>query len=191
MDQIRSFIAIELPEDLKRSLARFRDGLKKDTPSGVRWVDPEGIHLTLKFLGNVSTDRLGELAIAVERAVKGIPPFSLEAGGTGVFPNPGKTRIAWVGLGGDMAKLIWLQKRIEDECAAEGFERDTRVFSPHLTIARVNDHVPLLGRRAFGQQVISAHFHTVRFGITSVNLMKSDLERTGAVYTRMAFSRLG
>ena len=92
MEQIRSFIAIELPDELKLELAQLEARLKLGEQSWVKWVDPYSIHLTLKFLGSIAADRVGEITRAMEEAVQGIPPFHLEVKDLGVFPNLRRVR---------------------------------------------------------------------------------------------------
>ena len=84
MEQIRSFVAIELPDELKLALTQLQEQLQSGSRVPVRWVDPYNIHLTLKFLGDISTDMVSRITAALEGAARGIPPFHLEAGGTGV-----------------------------------------------------------------------------------------------------------
>ena len=83
MEQVRSFVAIELPDELRLALTRLQDQLKSGKPTCVKWVDPGSIHLTLKFLGNIGTDMVGKVTTALEEAVRGISPFRLEAKGSG------------------------------------------------------------------------------------------------------------
>src|SRR3989304_906792 len=101
MEQIRSFIAIELPDELKLALGQLEIQLKAGKPSSVKWVDPHSIHLTLKFLGNIALDRTGEITRAMEEATQGIPPFHLAVKELGVFPNLRRVQVAWVGISGE------------------------------------------------------------------------------------------
>jgi len=94
MEPIRSFIAIELPDELKSELTRLEARLKSDNQPGVKWVNPDSIHLTLKFLGNIAADRTGEITRAMENAVQGISPFHLEVKELGVFPNLRRAQVA-------------------------------------------------------------------------------------------------
>ena len=89
MEQLRSFIAIELPDELKLALTRLQDQLKSGKQASVKWVDPYSIHLTLKFLGNIGTDMVDKITIVMEETVQGIPPFYLEVKGLGAFPSLG------------------------------------------------------------------------------------------------------
>ncbi|MEE8330353.1 MAG: RNA 2',3'-cyclic phosphodiesterase, partial [Acidimicrobiia bacterium] len=93
MEQVRSFVAIELPDELKRELVGLVDRLRADSPPVARWVDPASVHLTLKFLGDVAADRLDAVMAALTVAVEDFAPFRLEVGGLGVFPNPNRVRV--------------------------------------------------------------------------------------------------
>ncbi|MBA7709959.1 RNA 2',3'-cyclic phosphodiesterase [subsurface metagenome] len=100
MERIRSFIAIELPDELRLELGQLEAQLKSGEQSWVKWVDPNSIHLTLKFLGNIAIDRTAEITGAMEEAARGIPPFNLGVKDLGVFPNLKRAQVAWVGLNG-------------------------------------------------------------------------------------------
>ena len=105
MEQIRSFIAIELPDELRRKLGQLETQLKSGKQPGVRWVNPESIHLTLKFLGNIGIDRTGEITRAMEEAAQVVAPFHLEIKDLGVFPNLKRVQVVWVGVSGEVDKL--------------------------------------------------------------------------------------
>ncbi|MEE9399071.1 MAG: RNA 2',3'-cyclic phosphodiesterase, partial [Dehalococcoidales bacterium] len=113
MEQVRSFIAIELPGEVKSELNRLQAQLKVGNSPSVKWVDPYGIHLTLKFLGSIAATMIDEIREAMETAAQGIPPFHLEVKDLGVFPNLRRVRVAWVGISGDLTRLSQLQQRIE------------------------------------------------------------------------------
>ena len=139
MEQIRAFVAIELPDELKLALARLQDRLKSGRAAPVKWVDPHGIHLTLKFLGDISSDMAGKVTSALEEAVRGISPFQLETGGLGAFPDLRRVQIVWVGLTGEVSRLSQLHKSIEAGLSGLGFLPEKRAFTPHLTLARLRD----------------------------------------------------
>jgi len=188
METVRLFVAVELPAGLKQELVELVGRLRLEGgQSGVRWTDPQGIHLTLKFLGNVATGRLEEIASVLEGAVRGVAPFRLGVSGLGVFPNPRRVRVAWVGLSGDLDVLGRLQKQVEAALASLGFEAEARGFTPHLTLARVRDQVPPGEREAFGRLILGASFES-RQGIEvgAISLMRSQLTRQGAVYSRIS-----
>src|SRR3989304_1939732 len=113
MEQVRSFIAIELPQQVKTCLSDLERELKRGRHSAIKWVSPEGIHLTLKFMGNVETDKIDAVVKAIREAGEGIVSFHLELGELGAFPNFGRPRVAWVGLKGELDRLIALQKRLD------------------------------------------------------------------------------
>ena len=128
MEKIRSFIAMELPQDLKVQLAKLQSRLKTDRPR-VKWVSPDGIHLTLKFLGDVDAARIAQVTQAMTEAVKGIQSFELTVGQLGVFPNPQKVQVVWVGLEGDLTTLDSLYRQLEDSMAKIGFPPENRVLN--------------------------------------------------------------
>ena len=185
MDQIRSFIAIELPDELKRGLGRLQARLQ-DRP-GIKWVDPDSIHLTLKFLGDVAASRIGEITDAMEEAAGGVSPFRLKASGLGVFPNPRQTRVAWVGLEGDVESVTGLQQRLEASLARLGFTPETRRFTPHLTLARVRDRASPEERTGFGQAFTGANLDIeYAIKVSAIILIKSQLTRAGAIYSQIS-----
>jgi 2'-5' RNA ligase len=191
-EQIRSFIAIELPEEVRQGLARLRNGLQRDEHRFVKWVDPDGIHLTLKFLGNIPARRVKEVTQAMEGATQGISPFHLQISGLGVFPSLTRVRVFWVGIGGEMDKLSRLQQNIDSALGALGFAREERPFVPHLTLARIRQRASPSDKRSFGALVDSAVFEQeYHLQVEAVNLMKSQLTPAGAVYSRLSVVGLG
>jgi 2'-5' RNA ligase len=187
MEQVRSFIAIELPAKLKEGLAQLEAQLKLGKPSAVKWVDPSGIHLTLKFLGNITVDRISAITRALEEATRELSPFQLKVTGLGVFPNLKRVQVAWVGIGGEVDKLGQLQQRIESNLVPLGFTAESRRFTPHLTLARLRDQALPDERQRFGQLIASTKFEAVyTIKVDSLNLMKSQLTREGAIYSRLS-----
>ena len=190
-EQIRSFVAIELPEGVRKGLARLRDELERDEHRFVKWVDPGGMHLTLKFLGNIPSKRVTEVTGAMEEATQGIYPFRLEISGLGAFPGLKQVRVFWVGIGGEVDKLSKLQQTIDAALAALGFAKEERPFVPHLTLARIRQGASPPERRSFGELVDSTIFEEkYPVEVEAVNLMKSQLTPVGAVYTRLSVVRL-
>jgi len=190
MEQIRSFIAIELPDELKLGLDQLETRLKSGQQPWVKWVDPNSIHLTLKFLGNIALDKVGEITRAVEEAAQGISPFQLEVSGLGVFPNLNRVQVAWVGISGDIDKLGQLQQRIESNLANLGFATESRRFTPHLTIARLRNQASLNERQRFGKLIADTQFITATIEVDAISLMKSQLTREGAIYSRISLVKL-
>ena len=187
MEQIRSFIAIELPDELKVGLTQLQSQLKLSKQPWVKWVDPYSVHLTLKFLGSIAVDRIGEITGAMEEAAQGIPPFHLAVKDLGVFPNLRRVQVAWVGISGAVDKLGQLQQGIESNLTRLGFAPESRSFTPHLTLARLRDRAPLDERQRFGQLIASTKFEAVyAIEVDAISLMRSQLTREGAIYSRIS-----
>lgn len=187
MEQVRSFIAIELPDELKLELSQLVAQLKSGEQSWVKWIDPYCIHLTLKFLGNVAVNMLGDITGAMEKAVQGITPFRLEVKELGVFPNLRRVQVAWVGVSGEVDKISQLQQRIESNLAPLGFTPEPRPFVPHLTLARLRDQASLTERQRFGQLIASTGFKAAHhIKVNAISLMRSQLTREGAIYSRIS-----
>ena len=183
-EQLRAFIAIELPVGLRKAIARIQNKIKEDGPSPVKWVNPENIHLTLKFLGNIDENIIGKVSGAMKEAVPGILPLHLELGGLGVFPDLRRVQIIWIGLNGDLERLSRLQKRIDANSVSLGFRAESRPFKPHLTLARVRDRAASDDRQSLGQLITSNQFkEDYSFNVDSIELIKSQLTREGAIYS--------
>ena len=187
MEQVRSFIAIELPDELKAGLVQLKAQLKLGEPRSVKWVDPFSIHLTLKFLGNIAVDRISEITKVMQEATRWLSPFHLEVKGLGVFPNLRRVQVAWVGVEGEVDKLSQLHQRIESSLVPLGFAAESRPFVPHLTLARLRDQASPNERQKFGQLIADTKFEAIyTIEVNSVNLMKSQLTREGAIYSRLS-----
>jgi len=191
MDTIRAFIAIELPDNIKNELEEIKSVLMSGNSTPAKWVNPESIHLTLQFLGDISSDRVTEILDAIKRGVGGTPSFQIQLAGLGVFPNPARTQVVWTGIAGDIEQLKQLQKSIEIEMERLSFPREKRNFTPHLTLARVRDHATPDERKRLGDMVTGTPFTGGIMKVDSVNLMKSRLTRQGALYTSLGSIRLG
>lgn len=161
--------------------------LQTEKQPPVKWVDPHGIHLTLKFLGSIAAARTGDITSVMEEAARDITPFPLEVKGLGVFPNFKRVRVVWVGVSGDVSTLKLLQQRIESSLVPLGFARESRPFTPHLTLARVREKASPSEQQDFGQVIASASFETAHhFTVGQVNLMRSQLTTEGAIYSQIA-----
>jgi 2'-5' RNA ligase len=179
---IRSFIAIELPEEIRHALAKIQEHLRRDV-AGVRWVQPASIHLTLKFLGDISAEQVQAIAAAAMGVVQNEPPLIVGLSGLGAFPNPHRPRVIWVGVEGDVERLGRLQVRLEEALEPFGFPREGRAFRPHLTLGRVKDP-----RRPLDLTCALAEVTVPRcnsFDVHEILLYKSDLRPSGAIYTKL------
>ena len=190
-EEIRSFIAIELPEEAKRGLARLRSELERTEHSFVKWVNPESIHLTLKFLGNISFKQVAEVTEAMKKATQGISPFRLEISGLGAFPNLKQPRVLWVGIGGEVDKLSRLQQNIDSALTPLRFAKEERPFTPHLTLARIRQGALPLERKVLGELVVSTSFESkYRVAVEAISLMRSQLTPAEAIYTCLPWVEL-
>jgi len=190
-EQIRSFIAIELPEEVKAGLRRLQTELKLPEQTFVKWVAPDSVHLTLKFLGNISPQKVTDITGVMEQASQGVNPFQLEVTEVGAFPNLRQPRVLWVGIKGEIDKLVTWQQRIDNGLIPLGFAKETRAFTPHLTLARLREGCSPGDRRDFGEMVAKIPIDvSYKFNVNSLNLMKSQLLPGGAVYNRLAEVKL-
>lgn len=182
-EKIRTFIAIGLPEFVLQAIAKTQETLR-GSGLDIRWVRREGIHLTLKFLGDIDRDDVGKIQAAMEEAAKGISPFTLTGDGVGVFPDFRRPRVIWAGISGDVQALFALQSALESQLKGLGFPKEKRHFKGHLTMGRVKDRVD----RTKLQESLEglARFETGSFTVKSVVLFQSTLRPQGAVYTRLA-----
>jgi 2'-5' RNA ligase len=179
---IRSFIAIDLPGEVRLVLDQVQRELKGSV-TGVRWVQPEGIHLTLKFLGSIPPEQVAVIAAAAGEIVHGEPPLALSVSGLGAFPNARRPRVIWVGIVGEVERLGRLQTRLESALEPLGFPREERSFRPHLTLGRVKDprRPPDLTRALAETTLLAGN----PFDVREILLYKSDLRPTGAIYTKL------
>ena len=192
MEQVRSFIAIELPDELRLGIGRLQARLRRAGQPWVKWVDPPGIHLTLKFLGNIAASRIGDITRTMGEAAEGVSPFCLEVKGLGVFPNLRRVQVAWVGVSGELDQLGRFQQRLEEGLARLGFAPESRKFTPHLTLARVRDRASLEERQEFGRVIVNASLEMdYVIEVRAVSLIKSELTRAGAIYHRIGLVELG
>jgi 2'-5' RNA ligase len=191
MEFIRAFIAIELPDSIKSSISLLQNDLKRSTSAPVKWVAPNSIHLTLKFLGNISQDKIPEISEVIDKTTRKTAPFSLELSELGAFPNTHSPRVVWIGLKGDIDTLSVLQKNIESTLIPHGFPPEGKGFSPHLTLGRVREKLIPEDRRRLGELVASTEVSSASpFTVDSLNLMRSTLTPSGAVYRCLYSSAL-
>jgi RNA 2',3'-cyclic 3'-phosphodiesterase len=192
---IRAFIAIELSDDIHHRLDDVEHQIQsragETARRAVRWVAAENIHLTLKFLGDVSTDQLTPITGLLAEVAASYPGLDLTIGGSGAFPNARRPRVVWVGCEGSPV-LGRLQKAVDQAMDRLGYPREERPFSPHLTLGRVNENArgDELAQlvRALGETHVG---ELGRVKVETFHLFKSELHPGGAVYTRLNTFRLG
>jgi RNA 2',3'-cyclic 3'-phosphodiesterase len=184
---VRLFVAAELPADLHR---RFEDLQRelREAPLPVRWVRADGIHLTLKFLGEVGGSRLAEITMALAGAGRSVESFRLETGRTVPFPARGTPRLIWVEVCGDLEQARSLASGIDSATARIGFPPETRGFRPHLTLGRVKGP----GRDGWREILDRAGGPGLGgFEVREYVLFESRLDPGGAVYSAIQRFPLG
>jgi len=181
-EELRIFICIEVPTSIKQRIEKLQQDLRT-LNEPISWTRPDNVHLTLKFLGDVKSSRLPKITAACESAVHGLTEFEIEVTGAGCFPSARAPRVFWIGLHDASSCLKKLHERIEDELAREGFEREGRGFSPHLTIGRARDP-----RKAgvVAERLIVIGFEPEWFQARKVIVMRSQLNPKGSIYTPQA-----
>ncbi len=189
---LRAFIAIELPASLRARIAQETAWLQQAAGrQAVRWVSAENMHLTLKFLGDVSPDNLDLLKQVIGHEAGGHAPFDLTPHGLGCFPNPRRPRVLWVGLDAPPA-LEKLQRSLNLATARLGYPSEDRPFSPHLTLGRVSPHASSDALAALHNALENTQMQRMEtVHITEICLLKSDLRPTGAVYSPLLRAPLG
>ena len=169
---------------LQEHIQQLRKGVPEVAAS---WSRVENIHLTLKFFGNVELDKIHAISTAASRMVKEFSPFEITIGNTGVFPRPSRAQVLWIGVSDPSGKLLGLQKRLEEECAAEGFAKEGRAFRPHLTIARIRKPD---GARPLADAHLSMQFESMPVTLTEVIVFRSELSSKGSRYTTISRHQL-
>jgi RNA 2',3'-cyclic 3'-phosphodiesterase len=181
---IRTFLALDPPEEILREIGRLQDKLRQRIHGDVRWVRPEAIHLTLKFFGDIPEHGVANISAVAGKAAAGVRPLDLAIGGAGVFPDPRRPRVIWLGMSGDVARLVTFQQGLERSLQEIGFPREERPFRPHLTLGRIKTPKGLIGLAGVLEK--GETYTAGRFTASGLGLFKSDLTPRGAIYTRLA-----
>ncbi len=183
---MRAFVALDLPEPIRAGLARmqgeFRAAAGRPDSNDLRWARPEGIHLTLKFLGEISGEQVKSVTAALGR-IGAFRPFEVEVKGLGFFPDARRPRVFWAGVeaGETLAELA---ERVERALEAAGFAPETRPFHPHLTLVRIKTPRPQPGLEALARRYGEASWG--RFAVSEFFLFESRLGPSGATYRKVA-----
>jgi 2'-5' RNA ligase len=183
MNTIRAFIALSLPDDVKRTVTTVSGQLAGTIPDGsVRWVKPNAMHLTLRFLGNIDARRLPEIGRELDTAIAPRPAFILQLGRLGAFPNQKRPRVLWLDLVPVLPAtgetLGSLKAAVDRALEPLGFPADTKPFTPHLTLGRVRDRSDQFGHLPWAMTIPGDSFP-----VTAVHLIESDLRPDGPRYT--------
>lgn len=181
-EQWRLFAAIELPKPVWERIGQEIERLRR-LGWQAKWVNPEGSHLTIKFYGSVPLQALPRLQEALRAGLSDLPAFSIETAGAGVFPHPGRPRVLWLGVGGEVEALARLQRRVEELSLELGFPLEERPYHPHLTLARFRpEDLPSLRGLERQLQRLAA-LPPIAIPVRALTLYRSELRRTGAVYS--------
>jgi 2'-5' RNA ligase len=176
---IRSFVAVEVPGRVRQQISELLVVLRRQPLSSVRWVRPEQMHLTLAFLGEVTSDFITAVQGALVKAAPTIPGFAAQLGGLGAFPGLGRGRVVWAGMKMGKNELVALQREVTRVLVGVGYVPEARPFSPHLTLGRLREPANVA-------PVGQARFESEPFDVDRVVLFRSVLRPEGPVYTRLA-----
>ncbi len=185
---IRTFIAFELPKNIISSISKVQEGIRSYGLKA-RWVCPENIHVTLKFLGNIKEADIEKIGGVIFESAKEYAPISLTAKGIGVFPGIKRPRVIWVGIRGETDLLVGLQKRLDEKLETIGFQPENRPFKGHLTLARIKKKIN--SKRLIDAIKEFGEFESETFIADKLLLFKSELKPTGSVYTKLISVGLG
>lgn len=182
-DDIRTFIAFELPSMVRQQVVNATQRLSF-LGDRVRWSKADDAHLTLKFLGDVSSEQLPEIVSAFQGVSQKTPPLTLRVVGVGGFPDLDQARVIWLGVQGDLAGLRDLHSHLEAALTPLGFEPERRKFFPHITLGRSRRNPVAVDVSRVGT------FSPVHFRVDRLTLMKSELRPEGAVYSPLFYGAL-
>ena len=186
--RIRTFIAIKLPDAVTTSISEVQERIRSHGIK-LRWVKPENIHITLKFLGDIKEDDIESVTAVIYDSAKSRGPISLCAKGIGVFPGLKRPRVVWVGIAGQLESLLGLKNSLEQGLEGLGFDKDKRPYRGHLTLGRVKGRID--PKKLGGALKQCDGFTSETFCAENVVFFKSELKPTGAVYTALARVPLG
>lgn len=175
---MRLFVAVDVPESVRHAIETEVVGPLRDVVAGARWTRPEGRHLTLKFLGNVGDERVGEISAALRSAVSAHSAFGAAFAEVGGFPTLRRPRVLWVGIGEGADRMSALAASVERELTPLGFSPEGRPFSAHLTLAR-------FPRPGVIEEIPTVELPRKRFTVNEVALFRSQLHPKGARYTAL------
>jgi len=177
MSKFRGFISVDIP--FSQKINELSNQIK-NSGIHVKLVEPENIHITLKFLGDVDEELIEKIEESIKKSIKDTSSFEINLAGTGVFPNLGYIKIIWIGIQ-DNGELRKIADNIDEQLSKLGFEKERRPFSPHLTIARVKS----AKNKEKLIEIINKYHETefTKIKVESVKLKKSELTPKGPIYT--------
>ena len=185
MSLLRSFIAVEIPLEIQKNIYKETSNFRREIDSLVRWVPAENMHLTLKFLGDVSPSNVEFLMQMLRNEADNVGCFTIHLTGLGSFPSPKRPRVLFIGIHAP-AGLEALHRGIESASRRLGYESEERPFSPHLTMGRVKQNVTAVEQQKIRRCIEGTQVDVLGTArVDSVHLYKSELKPSGSVYTRL------
>jgi len=178
---VRAFVAIELPEVVKKGIAEIKN--QYSDMEGVSWIKPEGAHLTIKFLGEIGMDVVDGLACALEPVMEKVKPFKMKIEDAGVFPNPSKPRVLWLGVR-EEKNLKQIHLKVDEEARRVGISKEERNYHPHITIARIKSDEPPQRLKEFLKEFKGKTLWN-DVEVKSIVIYKSILRSDGAEYEKL------
>lgn len=179
---MRVFIAVELPENVKAKVAKIQDKIKKlDNVNRIKWVSPDSLHITLKFLGEIEKERLKDVFEAAEKTSCNFSCFSVNIQGMGIFPESGTPRVLWVGIEEGSLELLQIVQKLETDLFEKGFAREKKDWKPHITIGRVKQ----INNKQLIKNLVSRekNMEGAKVKVEKISVMQSRLTPQGAIYT--------
>jgi 2'-5' RNA ligase len=180
---IRSFLAFELPDEIKTIVTRVSGEIRKSSLE-VRWVRPEFIHLTVVFMGDIESEQIAPMGESVRAVCSQHSPFTISLKPMGCFPNPRNPRVVWLGIDGDLERMSRFRDDLQHALSPFGIKEEERAFRPHLTLGRLKKP----GRRQTDLDQLLAKYKELSSPARTLSelvLFRSDLKPGGAVYTKM------
>lgn len=183
---MRTFVAIDLNQKIKNGVSQLIEDLKKQSgvSRGIRWIRPEAMHLTLKFLGEINEEKVAPITDVLKRISEECQPFPLRMKGTGFFPPKSRApRVIWIGVE-EEDKLMRLQSQVEKALERMGFPREKRKYHPHLTLGRVKTFSEIKNTLLFLEKHKDKNFGDME--VKKITFFRSILKPTGAEYSALA-----
>lgn len=179
----RVFVGLEISEEAREKVSKYIQALREAySDLRVGWEKREKLHLTLKYLGEIEDDELAKLMLAVKKTARQVSLFSPEIRETGVFPHSSKARVLWIGVKDKTKKIFVLNDVLEKECENQGFQRESRKFKAHLTVARLREPQ---NSGELVERHLSEQFEPVGFKVSEIVIFQSKLQPTGSIYSRI------
>ncbi|MHB9030525.1 MAG: RNA 2',3'-cyclic phosphodiesterase [Candidatus Latescibacterota bacterium] len=180
---MRTFIAVEIPKEIQERVGGYIETIRDMIPE-VKWVSPENLHFTIKFLGEIKNSDFKNIRDCVSKAASEYSPFSMGLSGIGFFPSQDKPKVIWIGADGGEDSLLDIFHDMEQRLEAVGFDRESKTFFPHLTIGRVKKF------KRIDIPEVFPDFEPAIFEVGSIAIMKSTLTPDGPIYEKLFQSEL-